>query len=131
MASPIENARRRPQMSPSFPPVSISAAIVREYRVITPWMVVTVVWKSATSCEIETFITDWSRTIRNWAAARTRRTERRDVVLSAWTSEGVGPLMAPLYLGPPPAPGASRQERSERPARMRGPVDERRRDDAE
>src|SRR3954453_11110707 len=34
-------------------------------------MVVTVVSKSATSCEIETFMTDWSRTIRNWAAART------------------------------------------------------------
>ena len=38
---------------------------------MTTWIVVTVVSKSATSCEIDTFITDWSRTIRNCAAART------------------------------------------------------------
>src|SRR5215217_7588679 len=42
---------------------------------MTAWIVVTLVSKSATSCEIETFITDWSRTIRNCAAARTARTD--------------------------------------------------------
>ena len=46
---------------------------------ITAWIVVTVVWKSATSWEIETFITDWSKTIRNCAAARTMRTGRLDI----------------------------------------------------
>ena len=33
----------------------------------TPW---TVVWRSATICEIDTFITLLSRTMMNWAAAR-------------------------------------------------------------
>ena len=33
-------------------------------------MVVTVVWKSFTSALIETFITDWSSTMRNCADAR-------------------------------------------------------------
>ena len=37
---------------------------------ITAWMVVTVVSKSATSALIETFIADWSRTMTNWAMAR-------------------------------------------------------------
>ena len=58
-------------MSPSLPPVTISAAIVRLYRVITAWMVVTVVSKSSTSWLIDTFITAWSSTMRNWVAAST------------------------------------------------------------
>ncbi len=37
---------------------------------ITAWIVVTVVSKSATSWLIETFITDWSRTMMNCAPAR-------------------------------------------------------------
>src|SRR3990170_1442276 len=36
---------------------------------MTPWMVVTVVSKSSTSWLIETFMTAWSRTMTNWAAA--------------------------------------------------------------
>src|SRR3954451_19547951 len=44
---------------------------------MTAWIVVTVVSKSATSWEIETFITAWSRTIRNCAAASTTRTDQR------------------------------------------------------
>ena len=36
---------------------------------ITAWIVVTVVSKSATSWLIETFMTDWSRTMMNWAPA--------------------------------------------------------------
>ena len=36
---------------------------------MTAWIVVTVVSKSATSWLIETFMTDWSSTITNWAAA--------------------------------------------------------------
>ena len=37
---------------------------------MTAWMVVTVVWKSWTSAPIETFITDWSSTMRNCAVAK-------------------------------------------------------------
>src|SRR3954454_2989480 len=70
MTQPIRNARRRPQMSPSLPPTSISAAITSEYRVMMPWIVVTSVSKSETSCEIETFMTAASSTIRNWASER-------------------------------------------------------------
>ena len=40
---------------------------------MTPWMVVTVVSKSSTSWLIETFMTAWSRTMRNWAMARAAR----------------------------------------------------------
>ena len=36
---------------------------------ITAWIVVTVVSKSSTSWLIETFMTDWSRTMMNWAPA--------------------------------------------------------------
>src|SRR5215217_8799201 len=45
---------------------------------MTPWIVVTVVSKSATSCEIETFMTAASSTIRNCEAASTIRTRRLD-----------------------------------------------------
>ena len=37
---------------------------------MTAWIVVTVVWKSLTSALIETFITDWSSTMRNCAVAK-------------------------------------------------------------
>ena len=37
---------------------------------MTAWIVVTVVWKSWTSALIETFITDWSSTMRNCAVAK-------------------------------------------------------------
>ena len=77
MISPITNARRRPMMSPILPPVSMSIAITRQYRVMTAWIVVTVVSKSSTSWLIETFITDWSRTMMNWAPARAISGSRR------------------------------------------------------
>ena len=56
-------------MSPILAPAIISIAITRQYSVITAWIVVTVVSKSATSWLIETFITDWSRTMMNCAPA--------------------------------------------------------------
>ena len=56
-------------MSPIFAPVSMNMAMTRQYRVITLWMVVTVVSKSATSWLIDTFMTDWSSTITNCAVA--------------------------------------------------------------
>ncbi len=56
-------------MSPILPPVSMSIAITRQYSVMTAWIVVTVVSNSSTSALIETFMTDWSRTMMNWAPA--------------------------------------------------------------
>jgi hypothetical protein len=44
-------------MSLTLPPVSMSVAITSEYIVMIPWMVVTFVPKSSTSCVIETFMT--------------------------------------------------------------------------
>ena len=70
MINPMTNARRRPIMSPILAPVRMSMAMTRQYRVITAWIVVTVVWKSWTSELIDTFMTDWSSTMRNWAEAR-------------------------------------------------------------
>ena len=70
-------------MSPILPPVSMSMAITRVYRVMTPWMVVTVVSKSSTSWLMETFITAWSRTMTNWAAASAARVPQAIVARSA------------------------------------------------
>ena len=69
MIRPMTNVLRRPMMSPILPPVSMNIAITRQYSVITAWIVVTVVSKSATSALIETFIADWSSTITNCAIA--------------------------------------------------------------
>ena len=57
-------------MSPILPPASMNMAMTRQYSVMTPWIVVTVVSKSSTSWLMETFMTAWSRTITNWARAR-------------------------------------------------------------
>ena len=57
-------------MSPSFAPVSISAAITSAYRVMaacTPWIEVL---RSAVIWEIETFITLVSSVMTNWPEAR-------------------------------------------------------------
>ena len=64
-------------MSPILPPVSMNMAMTRQYRVMTAWMVVTVVLNSSTSALIETFMTDWSRTMMNWAPASASRGSRR------------------------------------------------------
>ena len=57
-------------MSPSFAPTSMNAAITSVYIVIALCTPVTVVFRSATICEIETFITLESSTMMNWADAR-------------------------------------------------------------
>ena len=44
---------------------------------ITAWIVVTVVSKSSTSVLIDTFMTDWSSTITNWAVANATRGHHR------------------------------------------------------
>ena len=69
MPSPIRKAFLRPHISPSLPPVSISAAIVRVKKVIAACMEATVVFKSFTTVEIDTFITVASSTIMNCARA--------------------------------------------------------------
>ena len=56
-------------MSPTLAPVIMNIAMTRQYSVITAWIVVTVVSKSATRVLIDTFITDWSSTMTNWAVA--------------------------------------------------------------
>src|SRR3954452_22754386 len=57
-------------MSPSFAPTSMNAAITSVYIVIASWTPWTVVSRSATICEIDTFMTLESRTITNWAEPR-------------------------------------------------------------
>ena len=69
-ARPSPKARSRPRMSPSFAPTSMNAAITSVYIVIALCTPVTVVFRSATICEIETFITLESSTMMNWADAR-------------------------------------------------------------
>src|SRR5690242_17283540 len=79
MTRPTTNARRRPMMSPILAPVSMNIAITRQYNVITAWIVVTVVSKSATRVLIDTFITDWSSTMTNWATASATSAAQRTV----------------------------------------------------
>ena len=57
-------------MAPILPPVIISDAITSVYKVIAVWMPVTVVPMSAATWRIETFMTELSRVIKNWPAAR-------------------------------------------------------------
>src|SRR3954452_15367781 len=68
--NPSPNARSRPRMSPSFAPTSMNAAITSVYIVIALCTPVTVVFRSTTICEMETFITLESSTMMNWADAR-------------------------------------------------------------
>src|SRR3954464_8051820 len=56
-------------ISPILPPVIISDAITSVYIVIAVWMPVTVVPTSFATVAIDTFMTDESRIITNWAAA--------------------------------------------------------------
>src|SRR3954454_18099514 len=79
MTRPTMNARRRPMMSPILAPVIMNIAITRQYSVITAWIVVTVVSKSATKVLIDTCITDWSSTMTNWATASATSAAQRTV----------------------------------------------------
>ena len=78
-ARPTAKTRSRPQISPSFAPTSMNAAITSVYAVIAACTPVTVVSRSATICEIETFITLESSTITNCAAARMIRGSQRRI----------------------------------------------------
>ena len=68
------NARLRPRISPTFPPVIISDAITSVYIVIAVWIPVTVVSRSSATVAIAVFITVVSRAITNWPAASVSRT---------------------------------------------------------
>src|SRR3954447_10404356 len=70
----MANARLRPRIEPSLPPVIISVAITSVYSVIAVWTPVTSVPTSLATVAIATFITDVSSVIRNWPAARVIRT---------------------------------------------------------
>src|SRR3954449_7836221 len=70
----MANARLRPRIEPSLPPVIISVAITSVYSVIAVWMPVTSVPTSLATVAIDTFITDVSSVMRNWPAASVTRT---------------------------------------------------------
>ncbi len=63
------NARLRPTISPTLPPVIISEAITSAYIVIAVWIPVTVVLMSLATVAIAVFITVVSRAITNCPAA--------------------------------------------------------------
>src|SRR4051794_12200637 len=66
---PMLNARLRPRISPTLPPVIISDAITSVYIVIAVWMPVTVVSRSLATVAIAVFMTVVSSAITNWPAA--------------------------------------------------------------
>ena len=74
MTQPIVNARLRPRISPTLPPVIISDAITSVYIVIAVWIPVTVVSRSFATVAIAVFITVVSRAITNCPAASVSRT---------------------------------------------------------
>ncbi|MEU4100106.1 hypothetical protein AB0F16_05710 [Streptomyces tanashiensis] len=63
--------------------MSMKAAMTRAYRVMTAWIAVTSVSKSSTSWLMETFMTEVSSTIRNWAAPSTIRARQRLTVATS------------------------------------------------
>src|SRR6478752_9640848 len=69
MTHPMVKARLRPRIAPILPPVIINDAMTSVYIVIAVWMPATVVSRSLATVAIDTFITDESRIITNWAAA--------------------------------------------------------------
>ena len=62
-------ARLAPHRSPSLPPSSMKAAITSVYMVMAVCKPTTVVFRSAATCVIDTFMTVVSSTMMNCAAA--------------------------------------------------------------
>src|SRR3954471_24358783 len=91
---PRANARLRPTISPTLPPVIISDAITSVYIVIAVWIPVTVVSRSLATVAIAVFITVVSSAITNWPAASVARTTpvapaaRPDFVIDAAPPDG-------------------------------------------
>ena len=63
-------ARLRPKRSPSLLPIMMKAAETRASRATADWTPLTVVSRSSTTAEIETFMNDVSMTKTNIAIAR-------------------------------------------------------------
>src|SRR6266540_375151 len=99
MTHPIAKARFRPISAPILAPVIMSAAITSVYAVIAPWIPVTVVPTSFATVAIETFMTELSRVIRNWPAARVSRTS---FALLAWAGEAMSAVVTGAILPVPP-----------------------------
>src|SRR5215213_2164452 len=74
MTHPITNARLRPMIDPTLPPVTINIDMTSVYRTIAVWMPVIVVPRSLATVAIETFMTEESSAIRNCAAQSVSRT---------------------------------------------------------
>src|SRR5689334_8265 len=74
MTDPMANARRRPIIVPSLPPVTINMAMTSVYSVIAVCTPVTSVPRSLATVAMETFMTELSRVMRNWPDARVSRT---------------------------------------------------------
>src|SRR3954453_20117873 len=91
---PRPNARLRPTISPTLPPVIISDAITSVYIVIAVWIPVTVVSRSLATVAIAVFMTVVSSAITNWPAASVARTTpvapatRPDFVIDAAPPDG-------------------------------------------
>src|SRR5262245_64757616 len=73
MTHPMANAFLRPRTCPILPPVIMSDAITSVYIVIAVWMPATVVPTSLATVAIDTFITELSSVMRNWADASVGR----------------------------------------------------------
>ena len=73
MTQPMEKARLRPIMPPILPPRIMRLAMTSVYSVIAVCTPCTVVPRSSATVAMETFMTDESRAMRNWPAARVKR----------------------------------------------------------
>src|SRR5690349_16819818 len=81
---PIVYARLRPMRSPILLPMRMKAAETSASRAIADWTPLTVVWRSLTTAEMDTFISDVSTTSTNIAMANRMATR-----LSGCSSVGV------------------------------------------
>ena len=68
-SSPSTYARRRPMRSPTLLLIRMNAAEISASSAIAPWTPLTVVSRSSTTAEIDTFISDVSTTSTNIAIA--------------------------------------------------------------
>src|SRR5438270_2268799 len=102
-------------MSPSFAPVSMNAAITSVYAVIASCTSGTVVCRSLTICEIDTFMTVLSSTITNWAVPSSRIVVRLRIGSRVQRSQSerlTANMRAPRSLGGQLAGRSSRQDGS-------------------
>src|SRR5580704_17669454 len=95
--SPMASVRRYPRRAPILPPVIMNEAITSAQTAMAVWMPVSAVVRSLATYWIDTFMTELSSVMRNWADAKTTRTkpdpERSRDTLTA------GSLGVPLWHG--------------------------------